>query len=259
MAATFNIADLYEALADAIPDNAALVAGDVRYTYAELDRRANQLAHALAKRGVTTGSHVGLHMYNHAAYPVTMLACWKLRAVPININYRYVADELRYMIDDAELVMIVSHDVYAPLVDAANYEGSSLQKFIAVRDGAEGELGPHWEDFESILAPEADTRAFGERSAEDLFIVYTGGTKTSSTRRSRAARPAESRPRASSSSSSRRSRGGTRARCSPAPPSSTALRSSRAGSACSPARSSSSRRGRASTLDASSSSSPRRR
>jgi 3-oxocholest-4-en-26-oate---CoA ligase len=174
--ATFNIADLYEALTDAIPENPALVAGGARYTFAELDRRANQLAHALRKRGVGQGSHVGLHMYNHAAYPETMLACMKLRAVPININYRYVADELRYMIDDAELVAIVSHGIYAGLVDEANYEGSTLKSFVVVRDGFDGALPAHWEDYESIIEGEPDGRDFGERSADDLFIVYTGGT-----------------------------------------------------------------------------------
>src|SRR5690606_29569795 len=174
--ATYNIADLYEALADAIPDNPALVAGEARYTFAELDRRANQLAHALAKRGVGKGSHVGLHMYNHATYPETMLACMKLRAVPININYRYVADELRYMIDDAELVAIVSHGIYAGLVDEANYEGSTLKSFIVVRDGFDGELPAHWEDYEAILKGQSDARDFGPRSNDDLFIVYTGGT-----------------------------------------------------------------------------------
>ncbi|NLY93768.1 MAG: acyl-CoA synthetase [Myxococcales bacterium] len=174
--ASFNIADLYEAIADAIPDNPALVAGDVRYTFGELDRKANQLAHALAARGVGKGSHVGLHMYNHAAYPVTMLACWKLRAVPININYRYVADELKYMIDDAELVAIVSHGIYAGLVDEANYEGSTLKKFVVVRDGFDGELPAHWEDYDAICDGQPETRGFEERSSDDLFIVYTGGT-----------------------------------------------------------------------------------
>lgn len=173
---TFNIADLYEALADAIPDNMALVADDTRLTFAQLERRANQLAHALAARGVGPGTHVGLHMYNHATYPETMLACMKLRAVPININYRYVSDELRYMIDDAELVAIVSHGIYAGLVDEANYEGSSLKSFIVVRDGFDGELPAHWEDYEAILKGQSDARDFGPRSNDDLFIVYTGGT-----------------------------------------------------------------------------------
>src|SRR5690554_1753186 len=173
---TFNIADLYEALADAIPENMALVADETRLTFAQLESRANRLAHALAARGVGAGTHVGLHMYNDSTYPETMLACMKLRAVPININYRYVADELRYMIDDAELVAIVSHGVYAGLVDEANYEGSSLKSFIVVRDGFDGELAAHWEDYEAVIEGQSDARDFEPRSNDDLFIVYTGGT-----------------------------------------------------------------------------------
>ena len=104
----FNLADLFESVVDTIPEKEALVVrGQGRWTYRELDREANRLAHFLLARGVGVGDHVGMHMYNGSEYVVAVLACLKIRAVPININYRYVADELRYLYNDADLVAVV--------------------------------------------------------------------------------------------------------------------------------------------------------
>ncbi len=174
---SYNIADLFELIADAIPDNAALAADDETRTYAELERRGNRLAHFLREKGVKAGDHVGLHMYNGLEYVEAMLGCMKIRAVPININYRYVADELRYMIDDADLVGMISHGAYASLVDEAEAGtgGSRLRVRIVVEDGEKG-YGDAWVGYEGALASMPDTRGFEPRSGEDLFVVYTGGT-----------------------------------------------------------------------------------
>ena len=100
----WNIADLFEASVDAVPERTALVAGAKRRTYAELERRANRLAHHLAAHGISRDDHVGIHAYNCAEFVEGMLACFKLRAVPINVNYRYVEQELAYLFDNADLV-----------------------------------------------------------------------------------------------------------------------------------------------------------
>src|SRR5205814_3598425 len=84
----FAIADLLECVADTVPDRTAVVSGAQRLTYRELDQRATQLAHSLADLGVGPGAHVGLYLYNVPAHVEAMLACFKLRAVPINVNYR---------------------------------------------------------------------------------------------------------------------------------------------------------------------------
>ncbi|MFT5335400.1 MAG: acyl-CoA synthetase (AMP-forming)/AMP-acid ligase II, partial [Halioglobus sp.] len=86
----FNIADMYEIVADKVPTRDALVCGDQRTTFGGLEERANQLAHLLASRGVKAGDHIGLYLYNCNEYLEGMLACFKIRAVPINVNYRYV-------------------------------------------------------------------------------------------------------------------------------------------------------------------------
>jgi 3-oxocholest-4-en-26-oate---CoA ligase len=96
----FNLADLFEGVVDAVPDREALVLGrdghgERRLTYGELEGRTNRLATLLADHGIGAGDHVGLHLYNGIEYVEGMLALFKLRATPVNVNYRYVADELR--------------------------------------------------------------------------------------------------------------------------------------------------------------------
>ncbi|HTZ07509.1 MAG TPA: AMP-binding protein, partial [Acidimicrobiales bacterium] len=91
----FNLADLFEAAVDAFPDREYLVADGRRLTYRQMDERANRLAHHLASVGVGPGDHVGIYALNSAEWVETAWAVFKLRAVWININYRYVEDELR--------------------------------------------------------------------------------------------------------------------------------------------------------------------
>jgi acyl-CoA synthetase (AMP-forming)/AMP-acid ligase II len=98
----FQFADLYEALTDDAPDADVLVAGEVRHTRAALDARANRLAHHLDGRGVVRGDRVAVYSFNRAEWVETLLACWKLGAAVVNVNYRYVEDELRYVLSDSE-------------------------------------------------------------------------------------------------------------------------------------------------------------
>jgi len=130
----FNLADLFEAVADAIPEREALVCGEKRLTYAQLDERATRLAHYLASQGVKPGQHIGLYLYNSAEYMEASLAAYKLRAVPININYRYVEEELRYLFDNADLVALVHHKEFIPRIAAVAPEMPLLKTFICVDD-----------------------------------------------------------------------------------------------------------------------------
>ena len=170
----FNMADLFESVADALPEREALVCGERHLSYAQLDARANRLGHHLASRGVRPGDHVGCYMMNGTEYLETMLGCFKIRAVPININYRYVEDELRYLFRDADLVAVVHHREFGPRVSAVRDAMKAHKAFLHVEDGsgarAEGM------EFEAALAAASPERGFPERLAGDLFIIYTGGT-----------------------------------------------------------------------------------
>src|SRR5262245_42168076 len=98
----YNLADLWERVVDTVPEREALICGDTRLTYAETDARIDRLAHFLAATGVGPGDHVALYLQNGVEYLEGMLAAFKIRAVPINVNYRYVEEELLYLFDDAD-------------------------------------------------------------------------------------------------------------------------------------------------------------
>ena len=150
MALHFNMADLFESVVDAVPaDRLAVVCGDRRLTYRELEERANRLAHWLAAHGIGRGDHVGCYMHNGTEYLETMLACFKLRAVPININFRYVEDELRYLFRDADLVGVVHHREFGPRVRAARDAMKDQRAFLYVEDGSGAETDS--EEYEAAL------------------------------------------------------------------------------------------------------------
>ena len=174
---TFNLADLFEVVADACPERLALVAGEVRLTYDELDRRANRLAHHLLDHGVGPGDHLGIYAWNRAEWIEAMLGAYKARAVPINVNYRYVEDELRYIFDNADLAALVFERSFTPRVEAVLADVPRLRHLVVVDDQSEGErttIGAV--PYEDALAGASPERGFGPRSPDDLYILYTGGT-----------------------------------------------------------------------------------
>ena len=161
MGGTFNIADLFESLAAAIPDRPALVSGARRMSFSELDQRADRAAELLRGLGVGAGHHVGLHLFNGHEYVELMLAAFKLRAVPINLNYRYVAAELRYLVGDADLVAAVTEPELRPLM------GDAAPALPVLAVGA---------DYEAAIDKARPRREYGERSGDDRYVIYTGGT-----------------------------------------------------------------------------------
>jgi acyl-CoA synthetase (AMP-forming)/AMP-acid ligase II len=174
-----NLADLFEFAADTFADREYLVAGDQRRTYAEMDRRANQLAHHLQARGVRPGDHVGIYAYNSAEWVESLWAIFKLRAVWININYRYVAGELRHIFSDADLVGLIHAREFSPRVSEAADGLEGLRFSLVIEDGSGQADGRHdAEDYETALAAQPTGRTFGPgtRSGDDMYILYTGGT-----------------------------------------------------------------------------------
>ncbi len=178
----WNLADLFESVADAVPEREALtvpnaVGGPRRYTYAQLEERANRLAHALADRGVQAGDKVGIYAYNGNEWVEAQFAAWKLRAVPVNVNYRYVEDELRYLFDNADLAGLVMGAEFAPQVAAVRADCPLLKTCLAFDDGSDTDISIcEAEDYEAALAGASPERDFGPRSNDDLYMLYTGGT-----------------------------------------------------------------------------------
>ncbi|MFI9024544.1 acyl-CoA synthetase [Streptomyces sp. NPDC053560] len=181
----YNLADLFESIVDAVPDREALVYADHpgsgaerRLTYRRLDRAANRLAHHLQDSGVRPGDHVGLHLYNGVEYLQTFYACLKIRAVPVNVNYRYVEEELAYLYRDADLVALVFDAEFTERVAAVAPRAPRLRHLVRVGTPPPGAPEPacplmSFTDAEAAGSPE---RGFGPRSADDRVIIYTGGT-----------------------------------------------------------------------------------
>ncbi len=172
----FNLADLFELVADKVPDRIALVAGNSRLTFAELDARANRLAHALIERGLQPGQWVGIQSYNRAEWMECFIGCFKARLVPVNINYRYVADELRYVFDNADLVALIYEAEFGSRVEQVIGDLPKLQTLVRLEDSTGATDSLDALDYEKLLAESSGSREFKERSAEDLYVLYTGGT-----------------------------------------------------------------------------------
>ncbi len=172
-----NLADLFEAAVDAYPERQYLVADGKRRTYAEMEARANQLAHHLASQGIGPGDHVGIYSYNSVEWVETAWAVFKLRAVWININYRYVKEELRYLLTNADLKALVHQREFSPLVADLLPDLPALTHVIVVDDGSDVP-NPTDEalDYEAALDGQSAERDFGPRSGDDIYILYTGGT-----------------------------------------------------------------------------------
>jgi len=162
---TFNLADIWQAVAHQVPDRTAAVCGEVRRTYAALEERSNRLAHWLVDQGVEPGQHVGLYLTNGVEYLEAMLACFKVRAVPINVNYRYVAAELQYLFDDADLVGVLVQPEFGLRLAEIAPELPGLGWSLM--------LGP---DYEAALAGSSPEGDFPTRSGDDRYVIYTGGT-----------------------------------------------------------------------------------
>jgi acyl-CoA synthetase (AMP-forming)/AMP-acid ligase II len=164
--ASLNFADVWEMAADACGDREALVCGIQRRTFAELEERANRLANHLVSVGVQPGQHVGLYLENCPEYLEAMLACFKVRAVPINVNYRYVAGELRYLLADCGAVGVLHGPHQAALV----------AEVLPELDPAPWTLSTGADYDGALAAASPDRPAVAGRSGEDRYVIYTGGT-----------------------------------------------------------------------------------
>ena len=173
----FNAADIFEGVVDRVPDREAIVHGSTRLTYKELDARSNKAANALKKLGIKKGSHIGIYAFNCVEWLEIMLGAYKLCAIPININYRYVEEELKYLIDNADMEAIFYHKQFSNKLENIKSHLPSLKDFICIEDNSgEDDLIDKSFNFEDIIANEDESRLDVDRSGDDKYILYTGGT-----------------------------------------------------------------------------------
>ncbi|MFB8106674.1 MULTISPECIES: acyl-CoA synthetase [unclassified Streptomyces] len=178
----YNLADLFESVVDVVPDREALLyvdhpgtGAERRLTYAGLDAAANRIAHHLIGAGLRPGEHLGLHLYNGIEYLQTVLGALKARLVPVNVNYRYVEEELVYLYRDADLAALVFDGEFDERVAAASAQAPGLRHLVRIGPTA-APTGLEAMPFTEAEASGSPTRGFEPRSADDQFIIYTGGT-----------------------------------------------------------------------------------
>src|SRR3954452_14054108 len=136
----WNFADLFEAVADTVPDKTAIVCDGRRSTFAELDERSTRLANHLIGAGGGVGDHVGIYAYNGPEWVEAMFGIWKARAVPINVNYRYVEAELAYLFDNADLVGLVHGRELVDRIATVKADAPKLKVLVSIEDGSDADL-----------------------------------------------------------------------------------------------------------------------
>jgi acyl-CoA synthetase (AMP-forming)/AMP-acid ligase II len=175
----FNIANVLELAVDHYRDRDYLVCDGQRRTYGQMEDRANQLAHHLQSQGLGHGDHIGIYGLDSIEWVETMWASLKIRAIYANINYRYVADELAYIFDNADLKALVVQRKFLPLVNEVKHTLPKLEYILVIEDGTDpstADVQFEYTSFESAIEGQSTARDFPPRSELDHWMVYTGGT-----------------------------------------------------------------------------------
>ncbi|WP_077089878.1 acyl-CoA synthetase [Mycobacterium rhizamassiliense] len=186
----FNLAQVFSAVASANPERDCIVFGHQRFTYAQTEERARRFARALNAWGFgahrerselapheSGQSHLGLYMANCNEYIEGMLGAYLARVAPFNVNYRYVADELVYLLDNAGADAVMYQARFAPTLAEALQKGQlQAVRLIHVDDGSGNEPLPGAVRYEELLASVSDEPLDLTPSPDDLYVLYTGGT-----------------------------------------------------------------------------------
>jgi acyl-CoA synthetase (AMP-forming)/AMP-acid ligase II len=185
----FNLARTFATVAEAVPERECVVWGERRLTYAQVAERARRLASFLHHRGLGTRTeradladhqsgqdHVALALYNGNEYLESMVGGYRARVAPFNVNYRYVGEELRYLLGDAAPRAIIYHASLAPTLAGVLDDVEGVDILIQVADESDNDLLPGALDYEAALAAGSPEGPPVEPSPDDLYVLYTGGT-----------------------------------------------------------------------------------
>ena len=171
----WNFADIYEAVAYTIPDRPCQNQGERVFTWAEFDRRADALAADFVAIGMGHQAKVACYLYNGPEYLETMTAAFKVSMAPVNTNYRYGAEEIVYLFDNADAEAVVFHACFSDLVEQVRDRLPKVKRWYVVSD--ETGDGPAWASaYEDVVSSGASPEVDWPRSGDDLLLLYTGGT-----------------------------------------------------------------------------------
>ncbi len=169
-----HFATVWESVADVVGDQVAIVQGDLRRTWQDFEDRAARLAAAFTDAGLEPGATVAEYLFNSPEYLETYFGALKMRAVPVNVNYRYLDEELLYLLDNSDSQVLVFHSSLADRVTRVRERATKVRLWVQVTDDesalVEGAIG-----YETLLAAHEPAPRI-ERSPQDITMTYTGGT-----------------------------------------------------------------------------------
>jgi 3-oxocholest-4-en-26-oate---CoA ligase len=169
----WNFATLWESVTDALPERVAIVQGDRTRTWREFDERAARMAAGLVAAGLEPGAKVASYLYNGNEYLEGLYATFKMRGTAVNVNYRYLEDELVYLLDNSDAEALFFHSSLGDRVAKVRNRAPLVKLWVEVDDGGEHQdFAVRFEDLTARNEPMPRI----ERSGDDMYFLYTGGT-----------------------------------------------------------------------------------
>ena len=169
-----HFATIWEAISDAIPNDTALMCGAKQTSWGDYDRRASRLASVLKEHGLGEGSKAAIYAHNSNEYIEAQYAIFKIRGCPINVNYRYKAEELIYLLENSDSEAVFFQGCYAARIWEIRHRLPKVKLYVQINDGTEALLNEAL-DYENAIR-DHDPMDRIERSADDIYMLYTGGT-----------------------------------------------------------------------------------
>ena len=169
-----DFASVWEMISDIVPDNDALICGDEVVTWKEYDEKSSKIATALTAAGLQANSKAGLYLNNSNEYLIAQNAIFKIGGIPINVNYRYVAEELIYLLDNSDSEAVFYHACYSNRIKEIASSLPNIKAWIEVSDGTESHF-PDALKYEELLESSSPMDRI-YRGPETIYMLYTGGT-----------------------------------------------------------------------------------
>ena len=169
-----DFASVWEMISDIVPENNALICGDEIVSWKDYDDRSSKIASALSNAGLKANSKAGLYLNNSNEYLIGQNAIFKIGGVPINVNYRYVAEELIYLLDNSDSEAVFYHACYSSRIKEIADSLPNIKAWIEVADGTESHF-PDALKYEDLLENSSPMERI-HRDPETVYMLYTGGT-----------------------------------------------------------------------------------
>ncbi|OKH73827.1 acyl-CoA synthetase [Mycobacterium sp. SWH-M5] len=189
MSVSFDLSTVFSTVAAAVPEQTFMVWRDRRVTYAQFEARVDGFARFLVSAGLglhterdalagheSGQDHLGIYLRNGNEYLEAMIGGYRARVAPFNVSYRYVEEELLYLLTDSRARALVYNAEFAPRVAAIRDRLPNLAVLIQVADDSGNDLLPGAVDYDAILTTPEPENGMPTPSGDDLYILYTGGT-----------------------------------------------------------------------------------